>query len=110
MIRTHNKLSRPRRAVILVIVLWIVVVLTVIAYSLTYEMRVSMKMTGHSIKQVKARGLARAGLAQDEDGGVRPGNLLGLGENLLHGSAAADDLLVPVLEHDFIPQVDVLLL
>ena len=64
MIRTHNKLSRPRRAVILVIVLWIVVVLTVIAYSLTYEMRVSMKMTGHSIKQVKARGLARAGLAQ----------------------------------------------
>lgn len=47
----------------MVLVIWIILVLTVVAYSLSYEMRISLKMTSQAQKRLKAQGLARAGLA-----------------------------------------------
>lgn len=64
MTRPPSYLPSPgRRGTVLVLVIWIILVLTVIAYSLTYEMRISMKMTAQGQKRLKAQGLARAGLA-----------------------------------------------
>jgi type II secretory pathway component PulK len=53
----------PRRGAILMLSLWLILVLTVMAYSLTYEMRVGLRMTGMGARKIKARALARAGVA-----------------------------------------------
>lgn len=62
--RIPPRSSPRRRSAILVVVLWIVLVLTVMAYSLTYEIRIGYKMTGMAQRRLKAHGLARAGLAK----------------------------------------------
>jgi hypothetical protein len=54
--------------------------------------------------------LAGAGLAQDQDGGVRPGNLLELMQDSLDDRTLADYLSVVVLEPDLLLQVDVVCL
>ncbi|MCE5228130.1 general secretion pathway protein GspK [bacterium] len=53
-----------RRGALLVLTLWLIIVLMVMAYSLSYEMRIGMKMTSQGRKRVEALGLARAGLAK----------------------------------------------
>ncbi|CAN5199200.1 hypothetical protein BH09SUM1_BH09SUM1_24360 [soil metagenome] len=60
------QLRRPRRdrAVILLIVLWIVVVLSLIAYSLLFQVGSETTVTAARKKEVKAEALARAGLAK----------------------------------------------
>ncbi|MBN1868656.1 general secretion pathway protein GspK [Candidatus Sumerlaeota bacterium] len=61
--RHRSKRSR-RRAVILVLTLWIVLVLTLMAQSLVFEMRVEMKLSGVYRDQLIAEQLARIGLAR----------------------------------------------
>ena len=56
-------LSR-RRAVILVLTLWIVLVLSLMAQSLVFEMRVEMKLTNAYRAQLTAEQLARIGVAR----------------------------------------------
>lgn len=56
--------SRARRGTVMILVIWIVLVLTVVAYSLSYEMRIAMKMTAQGTKRIKAQALARMGLAR----------------------------------------------
>lgn len=56
--------SRARRGTVMILVIWIVLVLTVVAYSLSYEMRIAMKMTAQGTKRIKAQGLARMGLSR----------------------------------------------
>ena len=60
---THHAIARRRRGTIMVMALWLILVLTVMAYSLAYEMRLGLKSTSYAQKRVKALGLARAGLA-----------------------------------------------
>lgn len=60
----HHGRHQEERGVILVLTLWIVVVLSLIAYSLTYELRLELKLTKLHKDEVKAYALARAGLAK----------------------------------------------
>ncbi len=60
---TLRQPGRRRRGAMLVLVLWLIIVLSVMAYSLTWEMRMGLKMTSQGRKRVQALGLARAGLA-----------------------------------------------
>ncbi|HOE98056.1 MAG TPA: type II secretion system protein GspK [Candidatus Sumerlaeota bacterium] len=64
--RKHTRLQpgHGSRGVILVMVLWIIVVLSVMAYSLAYEMRVGLKTTSLAQKRLAAGATARAGLAK----------------------------------------------
>lgn len=55
--------GRSRRGALLVLTIWLIVLLMVMAYSLSYEMRIGMKMTSQGRKRIQALGLARAGLA-----------------------------------------------
>ncbi|MEQ8820047.1 MAG: type II secretion system protein GspK [Sumerlaeia bacterium] len=58
-----KKLTRRRRAVVLILVLWIATVLSLLAYSVTYQMALETKLTSMRKKTVGADALARAGLA-----------------------------------------------
>lgn len=60
MIRTRGN----ERGVILVLVLWIVVILSLIAYSLLYQVSTETSMTSVRKKQLRAEALARAGVAK----------------------------------------------
>lgn len=64
MMRSTLHPAHGRQGTIMVLVIWVVLILSVIAYSLAYEMRISLKMTGQGIKRIKAQGLARVGLAR----------------------------------------------
>lgn len=55
---------RHRRAVILVLTLWIAMVLAVMAYSSAHEMQTSMRLVRGSHHRLQAWALARAGMAQ----------------------------------------------
>jgi type II secretory pathway component PulK len=55
---------RPRRAVVLVLTLWLVLVLAVLANSLGFEMEVETKLTGAFRDQFRAEQLARIGVAR----------------------------------------------
>lgn len=59
-----NHPARGRQGAIMVLVIWVILILSVVAYSLAYEMRISLKMTSQGIKRIKAQGLARVGLAR----------------------------------------------
>ena len=74
---------------VMVLVIWIVLVLTVIAYSLAYEMRISIKMTGQGQKRLKAQGLARAGLARAVMD-LRNDRLLALADNSNNNDTLGD--------------------
>ncbi len=54
----------PRRAVVLILVLWIVIVLTIMAYSLLFETTTEATVTGTRKRQLQAEMLARAGVAK----------------------------------------------
>lgn len=56
--------NRRRRAVLLMITLWIGLILAMMAFSLAYEMQVNLKLTGQTERRMQARALARAGLAK----------------------------------------------
>lgn len=56
--------SRRRHGMMLMITLWFVVLMMTIAYSLTQEMQIGMRMTSTARKSVQAQALARAGLAK----------------------------------------------
>jgi type II secretory pathway component PulK len=53
-----------QRAVILILTLWIAVVLSMIAYSLAYEIQMEMKVTKLAKDDLGAYGLAKAGIAK----------------------------------------------
>ena len=55
---------RRRRATILILTVWLIVVLSVMAYSLAYEVRLGLKSTGLNNRRLHAQALARAGLAK----------------------------------------------
>jgi type II secretory pathway component PulK len=57
-------LARRRRAVILVLVLWIAVVLSMLAYSVLYQMSLELRLTSMSKKTLQAKAMARAGMAK----------------------------------------------
>jgi hypothetical protein len=60
-----NSRRRPtRRGVILVLSLWISMILAIMAFSVAYELRVNMRLSRMTQDRLKARGLARAGLAK----------------------------------------------
>jgi type II secretory pathway component PulK len=48
----------------MVMTLWLIIVLMVMAYSLSYEMRLGLKSTSMAQKRMKALGLARMGIAR----------------------------------------------
>jgi DNA uptake protein ComE-like DNA-binding protein len=56
--------NRKRRAVILVLSLWMVLVLSLLAYSLAVEMRVEVKLTSAFRDQFRAEQLTRIGVAR----------------------------------------------
>ncbi len=56
--------QKSRRALILVIALWIAIILSMMALSLAHELRINMKLAKYSMDQLDARALARAGLAK----------------------------------------------
>lgn len=56
--------GRGRRGALLMLTIWLIIILMVMAYSLSYEMTIGMKMTGQGRRRVQAIGLARAGLAK----------------------------------------------
>lgn len=60
--KRHRK--RPRRALILILALWIAVILAVMALSIAYEMRINMRLSRQGVDGLKARSLARLGMAK----------------------------------------------
>ncbi len=54
----------PRRAVVLILVLWIVIVLTIMAYSLIFQATSEATVTGLRKRELQADMLARAGIAK----------------------------------------------
>ena len=57
--------SRSReKGVILLVTLWIAVVLAIIAYSLSYQVRLEMKLTKQFRQSAQARALAQVGIAK----------------------------------------------
>lgn len=64
-IRAIERLGRRRRrGLILVLALWMIVVLSLVAYSLAYEMQMEMTLTGHRRDGLRALELARLGVAR----------------------------------------------
>ena len=59
-----NLKQKKDRAVILVLVLWIVVILSLMAYSMLYQVSSETSITSVRKKQLKAEALARAGIAK----------------------------------------------
>lgn len=55
---------RRRRAVVLVLVLWVAVVLSMMAYSVLFQMSLELRLTSMEKKTLEAKALARAGLAK----------------------------------------------
>ncbi len=55
---------RPRRGVVLLLVLWMLVVLSLIAYSLLFQVATETTITSTRKKQLEAEALARAGIAK----------------------------------------------
>lgn len=55
---------RKRRAVVLVLVLWIVVILSLMAYSLLFQVSSETTITSARRRQLRAEALARAGVAK----------------------------------------------
>ncbi len=60
--RTSRK--RADRAIVLVLVLWIVMILTMMAYSLLFQVSLQASMTGTRKKMLQAEALSRAGIAK----------------------------------------------
>lgn len=55
---------KKRRGVILILTLWITLILSYMALSVAYELRLNMKLAHQNQKRLHALGLARAGLAK----------------------------------------------
>jgi type II secretory pathway component PulK len=64
MSRPIRKGLRRDRAIILVLVLWIIVILSLMAYSLLFQISSETSITSARKKQLKAEALARAGIAK----------------------------------------------
>lgn len=62
--RQRALLQRPRRGIILVLALWMIIVLSLVAYSLSYEMQIEMRLTSHRRDSVRALELAKLGVAR----------------------------------------------
>lgn len=60
----RRRRERPRRALILILALWIAVILAVMALSIAFEMRINMRLSRQSVDSLKARSLARLGMAK----------------------------------------------
>lgn len=58
------RIAMSKKAVILVVTLWMTVVLTLIAYSLTYELQLEVKLTKMRKDSANALAVARAGAAK----------------------------------------------
>jgi len=56
--------NRRRRGIILVLVLWIAVILSLLAYSVLYQMTMESRVTSLRARQAEARAIARAGVAK----------------------------------------------
>ncbi|MBI1290399.1 hypothetical protein GC173_04055 [bacterium] len=56
--------TRNRRAIVLVLILWIIVVLSLIAYSLLFQTSTETTMTSQRRRQFRAETLARSGVAK----------------------------------------------
>jgi len=56
--------SRGRRGVVLILILWIVIVLSLIAYSLLFQTTTETTMTSLRRRQLRAEALARSGFAK----------------------------------------------
>lgn len=56
--------SKRRRAVILILSLWIAMILSIMAFSVAYEVRINLRLAHQGQGILKARGLARAGIAK----------------------------------------------
>lgn len=56
--------ARRRRAVMLILVLWIVTILSLLAYSIIYTTTLETRITGVRKRGIRAEALARAGLAK----------------------------------------------
>lgn len=61
--RTPRRGAR-RRGVAMLLVLWIVVILTMMAYSVIYQMGVETRLSSLRLRSLEAQSLARAGLAR----------------------------------------------
>lgn len=59
-----NKRRRKEKGVLLLLTLWISVVLAIIAYSLSYQVRLEMKLTKQFRQSAQARAVAQAGVAK----------------------------------------------
>lgn len=55
---------RRRRAVAMLLVLWIVTILSLMAYSVIYQMSVETRLQSLRLRSLEAQGLARAGIAR----------------------------------------------
>jgi hypothetical protein len=55
---------RKQSGAILVLSLWLIVVLSMMAYSLTHELRIGLRMTSQAKRKLQATAIARAGMAQ----------------------------------------------
>src|SRR5690606_3744836 len=64
--RSPQSLRRTthRRGIILVLVLWIAVLLSLLAYSVLYQMSLESRVTSLRARQLEANTLARAGIAK----------------------------------------------
>ncbi len=60
MIRVYYK---KQSGAVLILSLWLVIVLSMMAYSLTYELRIGLRMTSQAKRKLQATAIARAGMA-----------------------------------------------
>ncbi len=63
-VRTRSGRDGRRRAVILILSLWIAMVLSVLALTVAHEVGLNLRLTRYSQDRLKARALARAGVAK----------------------------------------------
>ena len=61
---SHGRLARPRRGAVLILTLWIVVVLSLVFYSLMDELALDARLTAMQKKDMQAFYAARAGVAR----------------------------------------------
>lgn len=59
-----NARTSEKRGVVLLVTLWIAVVLSIIAYSMTFQVRLEMKLAKQFRQNAQAEALARAGIAK----------------------------------------------
>lgn len=87
--RTPRLAGNSRRGALLILTIWLIIILMVMAYSLSYEMTIGMKMTGQGRRRVQALGLARAGLAKGVTD-LRNDQMLKVSEGLYNNDTIED--------------------